>query len=221
MKVILKVDDFWNLVGFQNLFDFIIEERIKISLGIIGKGLENGGTASVDRINQLMLLGLVEPFNHSYWHLLNQHVISEFFNTSADYQETSIRKTNEVIAQKLSCNVETIGFVANSFGIETIRVLNRFDDIRFIYALKGNDLLDELKKTASITGKQVLIVNEDCVIETSAGVDYDKFVANFSDRDAIFQMHPGIWKENDFEEFKKIILFLKGKGCEFIFPTQL
>lgn len=223
MQIILKVDDFWGKINsgmFMEFLDFISDNKIKISLGIIGEGLSKANDGSIKFIRDRR--EHIEPFNHSYYHLLNPHIISEFYNTSKKYQYDSIDKTSDVIASRLGAKTEVIGFVANSFDNVTVDVLQNFKKISHIYALEKNDLFDLL----SSIGKKIIVVNDVVCIERDGKViNFEEFKNGFnmikSNRLSVFQMHPSNWGMMSFQEFKLIIKFLQDNGCEFIFPTEL
>jgi hypothetical protein len=52
--------------------------------------------------------------------------------------------------------------------------------------------------------------------------DYESFVKNhdLTSRYIVFQIHPNMWDENQFEEFKKIISYLKEQKLTFILPYE-
>ncbi|MCZ7612284.1 MAG: hypothetical protein M5T52_01705 [Ignavibacteriaceae bacterium] len=52
--------------------------------------------------------------------------------------------------------------------------------------------------------------------------DFNSFLKNHSvsSNYIVFQIHPNMWDENQFNEFKKIIDFLKEEKCTFILPRE-
>lgn len=221
MKIILKADDFWNYgrdKAYERFLLFTTSAGIKVSLGIIGKGFSE---ASADTVKFLKRnFELIEPFNHSYYHMLNPRVISEFCNTSQTYQTVSIAKTNAVVQARMGVCPRVIGFVANSFDMATVASLATFPELTHVYALKKNDFICALMET----GRKIIVINEDVVIERDGAVDAAWFATQMpkmSGEQVVFQLHPGTWSDESFEQFERIIGMLKANGCEFIFPTEL
>lgn len=217
-KIILKVDDCWvdkirNEINYRKFIEFIFFENIKISLGIVGISLEKSNNDDIEFIKS----PLIEPYNHSYYHFLNNEK-KEFFKTDKYYQFYSIVRTNNLIKEKLYFNVKTIGFVANASDKATIEILKEISEIQNIY------YFEECYNYAEIStiGKKIININQYDVLEHNGHIDYDRFISLYRGGEDyyIFQMHPGGWNDKDIENCKKIILFLKNNG-NFIFPSEL
>lgn len=228
MKIILKVDDFWgentlNHPVFREFLDFILEKKIKISLGIVGKGMEKTSEKAKQFLLPL-LDDLIEPFNHSYWHMLNPKIISEFNQTSEKYQKLSIEKTNQIVTEKIGYKLKGIGFVANSFDETTIKVM-RESSFDFLYILQSNDLRDFMEREMRAVGKNVLFIEELFGIEKGMRVVYQDFANNqknlIGKEFVIFQLHPDLWDRDSLDNFKIIINYLILNRDEFIFPSQI
>lgn len=135
-NIILKCDDFWgkDLEQEKSIFELARKYNIKISLGIVGFGLETTSQATIDYLKQN--LDLIVPFNHSYWHVVTASV-KEYFKTNKSYQIDSIKFTNNVIWRRLGVKVDTIGFPANACDNNAIDVLNKhFPELKNIYYTK-------------------------------------------------------------------------------------
>lgn len=191
MKVVLKCDDFWGNDDGRFL-DFIIKNNIKISLGVIGKGLSSCAQAKTDYVKNN--LHLIQPFNHSYWHTLSAEV-KEFFRTSLKYQFDSITFTNSVIADKLGFKVETIGFPANACDHTATGLLSEMKmwDLKNIYYVRGSHNDEDVIQT----GKKIIWIDEESVI----------------------QMHP--FRQEEHDKCIKLIEDLKNQGAEFVWPNEL
>lgn len=229
MNIILKVDDYRaDVADRYDAFLKIIEESgAKASLGFIGQAMEK---VIPERIEWLKSrLGVtIEPFNHSYFHLLNDER-REFLKTDEEYQHQSIVRTNEIVLEKLGFRMQTIGFVANACDKTTFDVLEKNGDILICYHVAGAYNNKQLKQI----GKIVLDVNTDIFIEHNenggnvlAPRFFDQYFDFWKKSEEpmpwlmIFQMHPASWSAEDLQEFKRIIEFLAAEGHQFVFPSK-
>jgi hypothetical protein len=191
IRVILKVDDFWGKEREVYFLNKVIENKIKISLGIVGVGLENSSFKIIDLIKNN--LDIIQPFNHSYQHLLTDQK-KEFFKTSSDYQRESIDKTNKIIKEKLGFNVKTIGFVANACDEKTIEIIKE-SNLDNVYYVKGSYNYEDVVAT----GKKIINIE-------------------LEDKLTVFQIHPFTWSEEQVDAF---INSLKEEDYQFIFPNEI
>lgn len=193
-RIIIKADDFWGRGHKEesSFIDFVINKKIKISLGIVGKGLE---TSSRDITDVLCANNhVIEPFNHSYWHIVSNPV-KEFYKTDIIYQENSIEFTQDIISKRLLFKPSTIGFPANACDDNTLIVLDSsFPEIKNIYYTAGAYNYD---KVASL-GKKIIDIDQENVI----------------------QIHP-FTPEFNLEEFKQLVVSKIDSGYEFIWPSDL
>ncbi len=229
MNIILKADDFRPDV-FDRYADFlrVVDElEIKVSLGFIGKATENTSQETIDILKAKIAAGTIEPFNHSYFHLLNDDR-REFLKTDEEYQYQSIVRTNEIVREKLGFKMSTIGFVANACDKTTFDVLEKIGDIKICYHVAGAYNNKQLKQI----GKVVLNIDTNIFIEhsengghISAARFFDQYFDLWKESEGepgliIYQMHPGAWTAEDLTEFKRIVEFLLQEGHQFIFPSK-
>jgi hypothetical protein len=195
-KVTLKIDDFWGKDDGK-FFEIIKKYNIKISLGIVGIGLETCAAEKAEFIKQN--LGLIEPFNHSYWHVI-AHPVKEFFKTSREYQLESLKKTNEVIKSRLDFEVETVGFPANACDETTITLLQSEFQFKNIYHVVDSYNYNEVKNVC----KNIINVTADFGGNECHAVQLHPFARDF-----------------DLATFEKNILAELKKETLFIFPSEL
>lgn len=163
--MIIKADDF---LGDKTYFlEKAIENKIKVSVGVIGRGLENYSQHSLD----LLKSEYIQPFNHSYYHLLSTRE-KEFYKTGYDYQKESILKTQQIVKEKTGIEMKTIGFVANASDDDTIKLMSEMDFI--IYYVIGSYNYDKMKAT----GRKIIDVGGD-----------------------VLQIHPFCWSNEEVDKF--------------------
>jgi hypothetical protein len=216
MKINVKVDDFraanWKATPWQKFFLIVGALGIKISLGIIGFGMEG---VSEEGIKFLMGKKDVEFYNHSYWHMI-EGGLREFRNTPLEYQKESIRKTQEIVWYKLGLVMETIGFVANSYDKNTIAAI-RESELKNIYVLNASTALEN-------SGRKIIRINNCGYAEQLEGerwLDFERFKQVWSPSApyACIQFHPMRYGEADLIQFEKIMAFLKTQG-ELVFSYE-
>lgn len=211
--IILKFDDLTakNVAGFQRVFDILMEEKIDGGFGIIGNSLDGSGATQeyYDKIKQWHDAG-VEIWHHGY-----SHTEPEYHGSDFDTQYESFNKTVTLLEEKCGITVTCFGSPYNNSDETTIKMINeKFPQITTILlaADKNNE-----------ANAAVLPVRSN--IEPKTGVvSYDGFVSEYAKNKRspymVLQGHPAGWTENDISEFRKVIAFLKEKGCTFMTPTE-
>ena len=105
--------------------------------------------------------------------------------------------------------MRTFGAPGNAIDNNTITALDSFDEIKvWFYGLDGSNKL-VLERTSDM--------------EYPAGKpDYISFLESYDSTKEylVFQIHPNMWDENQFEEFKKIISYLKEQKITFVLPYE-
>jgi hypothetical protein len=232
-KIILKVDDFeadkFSLdTSFYKFIQIIEKYNIKISLGVIGMNLENP-SIHISEIKELIINNLIEPYNHSYYHMYDStRKLGEFQNTSLKYQVDSIDKTQEVIHRQLNFNSTVFGSCSNRWDLNTISVIRDSEEIKFAYVYIGSHNLDEIikcdKKIVIINGYGSLEYNYKFqrIYKRHVIEDLSLFVTKFDkiNEPKVFQLHPSEWNDMDLECFEIILKYLIKNKHEFIFPTN-
>jgi hypothetical protein len=105
--------------------------------------------------------------------------------------------------------MRTFGAPGNAIDVNTALALNAFDDIKVWFFGKENS-----KK---------IVLGRSADMEYPVGnPDYTSFVKNhdINNEYTVFQIHPNMWDENQFNEFKKIITYLKEEKLTFILPYE-
>lgn len=222
--VILKLDDLWcknDIVhpGWEIVVDFLNSHQVKGTIGLIGSSLEKDNPEYFAWIKQREAEGY-EIWNHGFCHCRmkeNGTDIREFRGKELEDQTESIFKTQQLAKEKLGIILHTFGAPYNSTDEYTSKVLEENSDLKvWMY-----------KETKTPTSKFLLNRIPEVNIEYPVHQpDFEKFKAGYdkfkTEPILIIQGHPRSWTkdENRFENFKKIILFLKKEGVTFVTPYE-
>ncbi len=222
--VILKLDDLWcknDVVhpGWEKVIEFLNSQDVKGSIGLIGSSLEKDNPAYFEWIQKRKQEGY-EIWNHGFCHCRmeeNGTEIREFRGKGREEQWESIFKTQKLAKEKLGITLHTFGAPYNSTDAYTSEVLDRNSDLKiWLY-----------KETKSPTSKFLLnripAVNIEYPVHQP---DFEQFKMGYEkfkqEPILIIQGHPRSWAEEEerFENFKKIILYLKKEGVSFTTPHE-
>jgi peptidoglycan/xylan/chitin deacetylase (PgdA/CDA1 family) len=218
--VILKADDLIydekNIISknWYRFFEYIVSEKIKTSVGLIVNSLEVEDERYPGLLKYLSKTGFVELWIHGYDHRLgavhpNGELYDEFRNSSLEFQKEQLRKALDISKLKLELTMRTFGAPGNAIDSNTIAALDSFDEIKvWLFGLEGS---------------QKLILGRSADMEYPVGnPNYESFVKNhdLTSSYVVFQIHPNMWDENQFVEFKKIIAYLKEQKLTFILPYE-
>jgi peptidoglycan/xylan/chitin deacetylase (PgdA/CDA1 family) len=222
--VILKLDDLWcknDIVhpGWEKVVDFLNEEKVIGTIGLIGTSLEKDNPDYFAWIKKRKEEGY-EIWNHGFCHCRTKeadNVIKEFRGKNLNEQLSSIVRTQELAKEKLGITLHTFGAPYNSTDEFTTKALAEITDLKvWLY-----------KETSVPTEKYLMNRISEVNIEYPVHQpDFEKFKAGYekykTEPILIIQGHPRSWTEdiNRFEEFKKIILFLKQEGVTFTTPYE-
>ena len=218
--IILKADDLIydkTKVISENWTRFlhcVVSDKIKTSVGLIVNSLETEDERYSGLLKYLNKTGYIEFWIHGYDHRLgavksNGELYDEFRNSSLDFQKEQIRKAIDLSKEKLDITMRTFGAPGNAIDSNTVVALDSFDEIKvWFFGLEGS---------------QKLVLGRNAEMEYPVGnPDFNSFVRDH-DTDSpyiVFQIHPNMWNENQFDEFKKIISYLKEQKLTFILPYE-
>ncbi|MCI5970374.1 MAG: Ig-like domain-containing protein [Oscillospiraceae bacterium] len=224
--VILKFDDFtiWSYSGFDKLMDYLDGENISAGFGAIAQTFDKENEANYDltpwyeglyentvkTLKRAQESPLYEIWSHGYAHSQN-----EFSTTDYDSMKQSLDKVVSVMG-KHGVTIRTFGSPFNTATTTTLKVIEEnFPDIKTVMLF--NNFMD-------IPDYMVNIQNHACPEIQVGTVSYDFFIKEYEKYQksdyVLLQSHPGNWNDESFEEFKKIIEFLKNRGVKFMTPTQ-
>jgi peptidoglycan/xylan/chitin deacetylase (PgdA/CDA1 family) len=218
--VILKADDLIydekNIISknWYRFFEYIVSEKIKTSVGIVVNSLDTEDERYPALLKYLHRTVVIEFWNHGFDHRLGAeddagNLYDEFRGSSLEFQIEQLKKSQSLAKEKLGITLSAFGAPGNAIDRTTIKALNQFEEIKvWFYGLEGSDKL-VLERTADM--------------EYPAGKpDYNSFIKNYDSTKEylVFQIHPNMWDENQFEEFKKIVSYLKEQKLLFVLPKD-
>jgi peptidoglycan/xylan/chitin deacetylase (PgdA/CDA1 family) len=210
--------------------DYIEKNKLKAGFGIICTSLEKDNQAYLRWIKDLHQRGAIEFWFHGYdhaVHAVNGTQFNEFNSRSYEDQKQRFDRS-----QRLA--TEHPGFVFHAFGpgggvgsglfdANTVRVMADEPEMRiWLYPQP----LDEAGKKLEAQGKVVILDRVWAVnLESKPGLpDYQRLVDGLAQNPHrkyfVLQGHPNKWDDQRWDEFVKIIEFLKVRGCPFMTPTE-
>jgi peptidoglycan/xylan/chitin deacetylase (PgdA/CDA1 family) len=220
--VILKLDDLWNeegLVhpGWQQVVDFLNEEGVKGTIGLVCNSLEEGDETYFQWIKDRAAEGY-EIWHHGYCHckpMVDGEEKREFRGTDYAYQLEHLSKAQNLADDKLDLTLRSFGAPYNATDEFTAQALAQLPDLKvWMY-----------KETPFPTDKFVLPRISEVNIEYPVHQpDFDKFKAGYEQFQGepilVIQGHPRSWVDDPsrFEAFKQIVLFLKSERVRFTTP---
>lgn len=222
--IILKLDDLWcedKVVhkGWQQVINFLNEQKIKGTIGIVGNSLEEEKPEYFDWIKARDQEGY-EIWNHGFCHCRhkeNEIEIREFRGENLEDQLSSIQKTQALAEEKLGITLQSFGAPYNSTDEFTAEVLAKIPELK-VWMYKETDA-----PTDKFLLERIKAVNIEYPVHQP---DFEQFKMGYekykSEPVLIIQGHPRSWVEDKtrFEIFKKMMLFLKKEGVTFITPYE-
>lgn len=222
--VILKLDDLLceeQLVhsGWMQVIDFLNEQEVKGTIGIIGHSLEEDHPTYFNWIKDREKEGY-EIWHHGFCHCRHKEKdieIREYRGKNYEEQLESIQKTQRLAQEKLGITLRSFGAPYNSTDQHTAKALEEIPEIKvWMY-----------KETQQPSSKFILNRISEVNIEYPVHQpDFEQFKAGYERFKTkpilIIQGHPRSWTkdQNRLEVFKEIILYLKNEGVIFTTPYE-
>ena len=222
--VILKLDDLWCKndkihLGWKKVIEFLNEMEVNGTIGLIGDSLEKDNPEYFQWIKERKEEGY-EIWNHGFCHCRateNGTEIREFRGKIFEEQLESILKTQQLAKEKLGITMKTFGAPYNSTDLNTIKALEQNEDLK-IWMFKETNV-----ETSLFLLNRIPEVNIEYPVHQP---DFEQFKIGYEkfkqEPILIIQGHPRSWTEDEdrFENFKKIIFFLKKEGVKFTTPYE-
>lgn len=220
--IILKLDDLWyedGLVhpGWVEVMDFLSEEGVIGTIGIVGNSLETEDERYFQWIKDRHSEGH-EIWHHGFCHCrekVGDVEVREYRGQDLESQCISIAKTHQLAKDKLGITLRSFGAPYNSTDTSTTIALDKIPTIKvWMY-----------KETQVPTDKYVLNRIPEVNIEYPVHIpDFDQFKEGYDryreEPILVIQGHPRSWTKDPsrMETFKRIVLFLKEEGVRFVTP---
>ncbi len=220
--IVLKLGDLWyerGLVhpGWQQVIEFLNQEKITGTIGLVCDSLEEGDSTYFQWIKNRAAEGY-EIWHHGYCHCkpkVDGIEKREFRGMGYAYQAGNITKAQRLAQEKLGITLRSFGAPYNSTDEFTAQALAQIPDIKvWMY-----------KETEAPTDKFVIKRIPEVNIEYPVHVpDFEQFKTGYNqfrgESILVIQGHPRSWVEDPgrFETFKQIVHFLKSEGVRFTTP---
>ncbi|MCC7491842.1 MAG: hypothetical protein IT204_05820 [Fimbriimonadaceae bacterium] len=205
--VVLKADDFRADGRWQAFTGYVVAQDVRASLGIIGNVLE-GDTSRIEAyVKALQATGRFDFWHHGYDHKLNYQedgqTVCEFRGRSREAQAASYQRAFELAERKLGIRFSIFGAPGNAVDAATAEVLAARPELDATFFGPAN-VPGKLTLERWINAEQPTLVP-----------NFDAFSKAFPTRAEkpylVLQFHPGNWDETRFEQFRRILAFLKAQ----------
>jgi len=228
--VVLKLDDVvteeeGEVVSerWQRVSDFLEENQIKASFGVIGYTLVDDNPAYFKWITDRAARGYIEFWNHGFLYRTQnadgtfepQYAVGEF-QRSYEEQLYSLRITDSLAKAKLGLDLPVWGPHWSGMNEATDSALTQMPQIRMIFGYE----------TPFKLYKGFVFRNTVDIEFPVHNPDFEKFKEAYHarkfDPDYFYmQGHPRSWDDARWENFVKIIEFLKTENVRFVTPSEL
>ncbi len=200
---------------WQRCVDFIEQEHLSASLGIIGYSLEGDNPAYFDWIKSLAQKGFIEFWNHGYRERKATDPQGEFEGTSLEDQRLALERTQRLAREKLGLTLHAFGPHWSGTNATTAAALAQVPDL-----------------TIWFYGPDPSNVSQKVVLQRNLNLEQPTFVPDFAKFKAGYekfgrqkpylalQGHPNQWDDKRFGEFVKIVRYLQEQGCSFMTVSE-
>jgi peptidoglycan/xylan/chitin deacetylase (PgdA/CDA1 family) len=196
---------------WQRVTEFLKKSNIKASYGIIGFSLEEDNEAYFNWIKDLHNGGLIEFWNHGYRNRKATDRTVEF-EGSFEEQKVALERTQKLAKEKLGIELKAFGPHWSGTNEGTAKALEGIPEITMWFY--------------GPSSSSKFVFPRFLTLENPTHVpDFDKFKTAYEkvghDKKCLaLQGHPKSWDDERWENFVKIIDYLKSKGCVFMTPSE-
>lgn len=212
--IVLKLDDIVtdHAPRWQRVTKFLAEHDLKASYGIIGYSLEEENPSYFQWIKELQATGRIEFWNHGYRKRLASDKAGEF-EGSFEEQERSLQRTQTLAREKLGIELKAFGPHWSGTNDDTAKALDDIPEITMWF-------YGPSKNTSKFVFKRVLTLENPTHVP-----NFDKFKERYeqvgrNENCLALQGHPNSWDDKRWNNFVKIIQYLKSQGCVFMTPSE-
>lgn len=228
--ILIKADDFDQATErWDKFIELARDEDIPINIGVISKDINH---KTILKMREYALLRqkrnakpLIEFWNHGYDHSKNGD-IKEFSGTPLQQQYEHIRKVQLFFSDSIGLICHSFGAPYNALSNETFLVLREFSEIKVIFGLSlrknsnNSEWLDLKNENTSIENRRLYLSIDYDSANSFPSDSATKIINSYTQYSqnpyVIIQVHPRIWKDEDLNNFKQLIRFLKQKNTEFM-----
>lgn len=221
--IILKLDDVratsnntYNS-SWQRVADSIRSYNINAAMGPVMIDLTKGSQAFKDSLVAWHNSPHFEIWNHGWTHTRLDFPpdfdnVGEFSGTPYQYQKEHFEWGNQAAKDELGITIRTFGAPYNQTDPTFLRVIEESPDTKVWLYCGDSDYAEGMCLFRGSNNK----------LESSTGVvSFESFVLAYESNTypyLVLQGHPGQWSTSSFEEFDKVIKYLKDKGDCFMLP---
>jgi len=235
--IVLKFDDVKPVRGdihgrWRKLADYLEKNNIPGGFGVIMNGFEDGTASAAKKwIAERREKGVVSfwlhGWDHAVWTAPDGKKYNEMVHRTEEEAFARLTKCQDLAEKEFGFRFRTYGPVGGIYG-QTI-------DAATLAALKREPTLETVlypqpaDKASKVYDNDPALTVLDRVwgvgVEVMVGVpDYQAFLngyaKNLKRKYFVLQSHPAAWGDDRFEEFVKIVEFLKTRGVKFMTPDQ-
>ncbi len=208
--IILKLDDVTRATPrWQRCYDFIREQNIKASFGIIGFAMERDDPRLFEWIRNVAAGKQVEFWNHGFHNRTSHDKLGEFESDSVEAQREALLKTQRLVKEKTGLCLTAFGPHWSGTNEATVQALNAIPEIdKVFFYTQGSGSRFVFQRFMDM---------EKPTFNPVFGMVKQNFEAWAHKKPYLcLQGHPESWTDARFEEFKKIVIYLKEQGCRFM-----
>lgn len=199
---------------WQKVHDYLKEQQIKGSFGIITESLEKDNPAYFQWIKDIQAAGLIEFWMHGY-HMKKANEPGEFEQGTAAEQQAILEKGARLAQEKLGFPLTAFGPHWSGTTEATDEALQAVPSVKiWLYGPK------QPKYFKRLSIERVLALENPTFVP-----DPEKFKAVYEKNAAtrevlVLQGHPDQWDDKRWAGFVEIIDFLKSKNVVFMTPSE-
>lgn len=200
---------------WQRIADYLTENGIRGSFGVICESLEADNPAYFQWIKDIQAGGFIEIWMHGY-HLKTADEPGEFEQGTAAEQQAILEKSARLAREKLGFPLAAFGPHWSGTTDATDEALEAVPDIKiWLYGPAKPKYFTRLSLPRVLALENPTFVPDPIAFKAL----YEKFHA--ADRDVlVLQGHPAQWDDQRWAGFLEIIKFLKSKGVVFMTPSE-
>lgn len=233
LVVIIKADDFNDYsTNWQRFFAILQQNDISAAAGVTSTLISSNHSAII-KIRELSGLRrsnnqpLIEFWNHGYDHAGDNGDSPEFDNSDVDLQKKHLQLAQRFFSDSLHIIAKTFSAPHNRSTTATLHALSCIPELNVIMRYKNHEKfslkrpwIDPNKKKFKPGDKICLNIKFQYLLDIPSTDVENYFKAGEKDNYLLIQLHPNPWDENDFNDFQKMISFLKGKNVKFMTPDE-
>jgi len=229
--VILKADDLGEMTpNWGRFMHIVFKDSICASVGIITDRVKTDSSiVEIQKISDFKRINnfpIIEFWNHGFNHFKEKNK-TEFNGSTYEYQVSHLQIAQDFFKNKLQIQCHSFGAPYNRTDKNTFKALNACPEICTWFCL--NHLEKEEKQGWKNPNNDKISSDDNRIV---LDVDYyyykvfpiDKMINNYSkDKKKpyiVIQIHPLMWKNENFIDFEKLIDFYKQHKATFMTPYQ-